>query len=127
MNINLSMYSKDPLYEQIIKEIKRNILNNEVVSGEQMPSIRQLAKDLEVSVITVKKAYDSLESENYITTIPGKGTYVAELDTSKIRAKKIVKIEQELKQLVDEAKSIQLSESELINLINKAFKEEENG
>ncbi|MFL2136683.1 GntR family transcriptional regulator [Ruoffia sp. FAM 24228] len=123
MNINLSKYSKEPLYEQIINEIKRNILSGDLEPAVRLPSIRQLSKDLEVSVITVKKAYDTLENENYIATIPSKGTYIAELDASIIRSKKLLNIEKEINILVQEAKSIQLSKSDFINIVDEKYEE----
>lgn len=123
LNINLSKYSKEPLYEQIINEIKRNILSGDLEPAVRLPSIRQLSKDLEVSVITVKKAYDTLENENYIATIPSKGTYIAELDASIIRSKKLLNIEKEINILVQEAKSIQLSKSDFINIVDEKYEE----
>ncbi|MDK7160549.1 GntR family transcriptional regulator, partial [Pauljensenia sp. UMB3104] len=69
MKITLSKFSKEPLYQQIVQELKRNILSGELQEEEQLPSIRQLAKDLEVSVITVKKAYEKLEQENFLMTV----------------------------------------------------------
>lgn len=123
LNINLSKYSKEPLYEQIINEIKRNILSGNLEPAVRLPSIRQLSKDLEVSVITVKKAYDTLENENYIASIPSKGTYIAELDVSIIRSKKLLNIEKEINILVQEAKSIQLSKSDFINIVDEKYEE----
>ena len=123
LNINLSKYSKEPLYEQIINEIKRNVLSGDLEPAVRLPSIRQLSKDLEVSVITVKKAYDTLENENYIATIPSKGTYIAELDASIIRSKKLLNIEKEINILVQEAKSIQLSKSDFIKIIDEKYEE----
>ena len=77
MNIIISNSSNTPIYEQIKEQIKNKIVSNELKTGELLPSIRNLAKDLRVSVITTKNAYDELEREGYVETIPGKGTYVA--------------------------------------------------
>ena len=77
MDIIISNSVDTPLYEQVKEQIKNKIVANELKAGELLPSIRSLAKDLRISVITTKNAYDELEKEGYVETIPGKGTYVA--------------------------------------------------
>ena len=77
MDIIISNSSNIPLYEQVKEQIKNKIVSNELKTGELLPSIRSLAKDLRISVITTKNAYEELEREGYVETIPGKGTYVA--------------------------------------------------
>ena len=77
MNLIISNSSNTPIYEQIKEQITNKILSNELKTGELLPSIRSLAKDLRISVITTKNAYEELEREGYVETIPGKGTYVA--------------------------------------------------
>ena len=77
MNIIISNSSDVPLYEQVKEQIKNKIVSNELKAGEILPSIRNLAKDLKISVITTKNAYDELEREGYVQTIQGKGTYVS--------------------------------------------------
>lgn len=76
LQIIIANDSDKPIYEQIVEQIKEEILNGKLLSGELLPSIRNLAKDLRISVITTKKAYEELEKESYIETIPGKGCYV---------------------------------------------------
>ena len=76
MDIIISNSSNVPLYEQVKEQIKNKIVSNELKAGELLPSIRSLAKDLRISVITTKNAYDELEREGYVETIQGKGTYV---------------------------------------------------
>ena len=93
MNIIISNSSNTPIYEQIKEQIKNKIVSNELKTGELLPSIRNLAKDLRVSVITTKNAYDELEREGYVETIPGKGTYVANKNIELIKEEQLQKIE----------------------------------
>ena len=123
MKITLSKFSKEPLYQQIVQELKRNILSGELQEEEQLPSIRQLAKDLEVSVITVKKAYEKLEQENFLMTVPYQGTYVAHLDTDLIEAKILAEIDQGLGEIATKAKSIGLSAQDLAQRIQDRMEE----
>lgn len=85
MDIIISNSVDTPLYEQVKEQIKNKIVANELKAGELLPSIRSLAKDLRISVITTKNAYDELEKEGYVETIPGKGTYVANKNTELIK------------------------------------------
>ncbi len=91
MNIIISNSSNTPIYEQIKEQIKNKIVSNELKTGELLPSIRNLAKDLRVSVITTKNAYDELEREGYVETIPGKGTYVANKNIELIKEEQLQK------------------------------------
>ena len=93
MNIIISNSSNTPIYEQIKEQIKNKIVSNELKTGELLPSIRSLAKDLRISVITTKNAYEELEKEGYIETIPSKGTYVADKNIELIREEQLQKIE----------------------------------
>ncbi len=102
MNIIISNSSNKPIYEQIKEQIKNKIVSNELKIGEQLPSIRILAKDLRISVITTKNAYEELEKEGYVETIPGKGVYVANKNIELIREEQLQKIED----LIDTAVSI---------------------
>ena len=77
MNIIISNLSEQPIYEQITTQIKDLIIKGELKEAEMLPSIRNLAKELKISVITTKRAYEELERDGYITTVPGKGSYVA--------------------------------------------------
>lgn len=119
MNINLSRFSKTPLYQQIIDEIKRNILNGKLQEREQLPSIRALARDLDVSVITVKKAYESLEQAGFLMTIPSQGTYVAELNLELLEEKIRAEIDDYLDAIVSRAQTINLSTEDLQALIQR--------
>ncbi|AXY26236.1 GntR family transcriptional regulator [Suicoccus acidiformans] len=124
MIINLNKKSKIPLYEQIISEIKRNILTEKIKSNEQLPSIRKLAKSLDVSVITVKNAYDNLETEGYIETVSGRGSYVAELNQDLLKEKVEEKIKDYMTSLVIEAHKINMSKEALIKILEDIYEKE---
>ena len=85
MNININNSSTVPLYEQIQNQIKTQILNGTLAPGEGLPSIRNLAKELKVSIITSKRAYEELEKEGFVETVTGKGTFVAKQNTERMK------------------------------------------
>ena len=95
--------SEHPIYEQIKQQIKENILKGYVSSGEHLPSMRELAKDLQVSLITTKRAYEDLEKDGFVTTIRGKGTFVKEQDNSILKEKQFFVIENLAKSMTKEA------------------------
>lgn len=118
MKIVISNSSKQPIYEQITYQIKEEIIKGVLSENTALPSIRNLAKDLEVSVITTKRAYEELEKEGYINTIPGKGTFVASQNIEDIKDKKNKMIEESLIKIIDECKVFEISRKELIEMIN---------
>src|SRR5690554_5953249 len=85
MNILISTLSQTPIYEQIQEQIKEMVLTGKLKSGEQLPSIRLLSKDLKVGVVTVKRAYEELEKEGIVIILQGRGCFVAEIDAEKIK------------------------------------------
>ena len=89
MRIIISNSSEDPIYEQIVKQIKNQIINGELTEQESLPSIRKLAGELSISVITTKRAYEELEREGYIDTVGGKGSFVASQNKEFLREKKM--------------------------------------
>ena len=94
MNVIISNASGMPIYEQIVSQIKQKILSGELMEGEMLPSIRALAKDLRISVITTKRAYDELEHEGLICTVAGKGCFVAARNKEWVREELLRKIEE---------------------------------
>ncbi|SMC22714.1 GntR family transcriptional regulator [Clostridium acidisoli DSM 12555] len=108
MNIIISNSSGEPIYKQISSQLKNLIFNGELLEGESLPSIRSLAKDLKISVITTKRAYEELENEGFIYTLPGKGSYVSAQNMEILREKKIKIIEDKLSEAVDASKLIEL-------------------
>lgn len=124
MNIIISNSSNTPIYEQIKEQIKNKIVSNELKTGELLPSIRSLAKDLRISVITTKSAYEELEKEGYVETIPGKGTYVANKNIELIREEQLQKIENLIDTAVSIAKISNISKQEIKNIIEILYEEE---
>src|SRR5699024_3250945 len=93
MKILLKNSSERPIYEQIKQQVKENILKGYVAPGEHLPSMRELAQDLSVNVITTKRAYEDLEKDGFVFTIRGKGTFVKEQDSSIFKEKQFIDIE----------------------------------
>lgn len=124
MNLILSNASGAPIYEQIYTQLKAAILTGELQEGEALPSIRQLAKDLRISVITTKRAYDELERDGFICTVAAKGCYVAPKNTELIREEHLRQLEEHLRAAAKLAALCALSDEELFDLY-KTIKEEE--
>ena len=113
MQLYIDNRSGAPIYDQIYSQIKDAILSGQVTEGEALPSIRALAKDLRISVITTKRAYDELESEGFIYTLPGKGCFVAERSTELLREENLRKIESHMQEIRRLANACRLTEREL--------------
>ena len=113
MDLIISNASGKPIYEQICTQIKNAILSGELSPGDALPSIRALAKDLRISVITTKRAYDELEGEGFIYTLPGKGCFVAERSTELLREDNLRKIEGHMQEIRRLASACRLTEDEL--------------
>lgn len=123
MNIIISNTNNRPIYEQIYSQIKAAILSGELPEGELLPSIRSLAKDLRISVITTKRAYDELEKDGYIYTVAAKGCYVAEKNTQIIREEHLKQLESHLRAALELAPICGLSTGDVIDLIHVFEKE----
>lgn len=113
MQLYIDNRSGAPIYDQIYSQIKDAILSGQVTEGEALPSIRALAKDLRISVITTKRAYDELESEGFIYTLPSKGCFVAERSTELLREENLRKIESHMQEIRRLANACRLTEQEL--------------
>lgn len=118
MNIFIDNKNDMPIYEQVYRQIKNQIINNDLCEDEALPSIRNLAKDLRISVITTKRAYDELEKEGFIYTIAGKGCFVAHKNTELIKEENLKKIEKYIEKISDLAVSAGLSKQDIIEMIN---------
>ena len=105
MEIIISNSSGKPIYEQITSQIKNGILTGALSEGEALPSMRQLAKDLRISVITTKRAYEDLERDGFLTNVPGKGCFVAVKNPEFLREESLRMVEEALQRAVDAAKS----------------------
>lgn len=116
LEIFIANNGNQPIYEQIYTQIKNQIISGAVKEGEALPSIRTLAKDLRISVITTKRAYEELEREGYIYTVAGKGCFVAEKNLEIIREENLKKMEEHMKQAWELASSCGIKEQELIEM-----------
>lgn len=123
MNIIISNANNEPIYEQIIRQIKLAIISGELTEGEILPSIRNLAKDLRISVITTKRAYDELEKDGYINSVSGKGSYVAPKNTEILRETHLRQIEEYIRKIMSIAPACKLSTSDIIEMIKIISKE----
>ncbi len=123
MNIIIRNSNDRPIYEQIYDQIKLAILSGELQEGQPLPSIRALAKDLRISVITTKRAYDELEQDGYLYTVAGKGSYVAEKNTQIIREETLKQLEGHLQEALRLAPLCGLSTEAIIVLIRMLEKE----
>lgn len=123
MQIIISNSSKEPIYEQITNQIKASILTSELQEGAALPSIRQLAKDLKISVITTKRAYEELEKAGFIYSIVGKGSFVAEQNLEVMREKKLKVIEEQLSAVITNSREIGLPLNELQQLLKILYEE----
>ena len=116
MDIIISNASGRPIYEQIYAQIKNAVVSGELSAGDALPSIRALAKDLRISVITTKRAYDELERDGYINTVAGKGCYVAPKDVNLVRESQLVEIEQCMRRMLELAGPLGLGRVELAEM-----------
>lgn len=123
MKLIISNNSPIPIYEQIKTAIIDQIISNELEENEPLPSIRTLAKDIRVSVLTVKKAYDELESEGYIFSIQGKGTFVASKNTDLIKENAQKEIENHIESAIELAKRYDLDKDTILELIEILYGE----
>lgn len=121
MKIVLLNGSSTPLYEQIMNAIKENVKSGTLEAEEQLPSVRQLSKELGVSILTVKKAYDTLEAEGFIVVRQGLGTFVAPMNPNLLREEKQKELEASLMQACRLARAIELGESDLMELLQYIY------
>ena len=126
MNIIISNASSLPIYEQIYTQIKNAVLLGDLAEGDLLPSIRQLAKDLRISVITTKRAYDELERDGFVYTVAGKGSYVAAKNTCIIREGQLKEIEEHMREIIRLAPACELSREDLIEQFRVIIEEEYN-
>ena len=117
MDLIISNASGKPIYEQICTQIKNAILSGELSPGDALPSIRALAKDLRISVITTTRAYDELERDGFIDRVPGKGCYVAEKNLELVREAHLKQIENHMNAIVDLAAGCSLTEEEAMEML----------
>lgn len=121
MNIFIDNKSGIPIYEQIYTQIKAQIISGSLAEDDPLPSIRNLAKDLRISVITTKRAYDELEREGFIYTIAAKGCFVAPKNVELLREENLKKIEEYMDKILQLAATCGLQKKDIIEMINYAL------
>ena len=124
MDIIISNASGQPIYEQICRQLKGAIATGKLKPGEALPSIRALARDLRISVITTKRAYEELERDGFICTVAGKGSFVAQQDVELARESSLREIELHLQSALELSRQIELPISELQNILHVLSEEE---
>lgn len=124
MNIVISSTNNLAIYEQIVRQIKEAIIIGNLSEGDILPSIRSLAKDLQISIITTNRAYEELEKEGLIYSVAGKGFYISKQNTEMLREKKIQAIELTMLELVKECKRAEITKSNIFDMINVLWEEQ---
>ena len=125
VTILIDTKSGEPIYNQIYSQIKNQIISGELRENDMLPSIRGLAKDLRISFITTKHAYEELEQEGFIYTLPGKGCYVAPKNTEILREENLKRIEKHIEDIASLASSCNLSRNDIIEMITFFMEEKE--
>ena len=118
LHIVISNQSGKPIYEQIAEQIKALIISGELQEGDALPSMRLLAKELRISVITTKRAYEELEREGFLTSITGKGSFVAGKNTEFLKEEQLRKVEGHLQEAVKAAQLCGMEKQELLDTLN---------
>ncbi|MDE7415964.1 MAG: GntR family transcriptional regulator [Lachnospiraceae bacterium] len=116
MNLIINHTSMQPVYEQIMCQIKDKIIHGELIEETMLPSVRTLAKDIKVSALTVKKAYDQLEAEGFVVTVHGKGSFVACANQAQMLEEKKKEVEAEFEQTIRKARSCGMEDKEIQEL-----------
>lgn len=124
MNLLIDNKSGSPIYEQICTQIKNQIISGVLKEDEALPSIRNLAKDLRISVITTKRAYDELEKEGFVYTVAAKGCFVAPKNVELLREENLRKIEEHIEQIMQLAAACNLSRDDIVKMIDCLAEEE---
>ena len=123
MDIIISNSSDKPIYEQVSSQIRNKIMDGTLESGEMLPSMRALAKDLHISVITVQRAYEDLTRDGFIETVSGKGSFVASQNKEFIQEEQLRKAEELLQQVVDIGRSHGISYEQMANILKMLYEE----
>ena len=123
MKIVISTTVNMPIYEQIVNQIRDAVIRGELKEGEGIPSIRVLARDLQVSVITTKRAYEELEKEGVIESVPGRGFYVCRQNNDHLREKQLMQIEKRFSDLIKECRSAGMNLEDILEMIQVLYNE----
>lgn len=123
MHIILNHSSMVPIYEQLMEQIKSKIIENQLVEGAVLPSVRALSGELRISALTVKKAYDKLEEEGFVTTVHGKGTYVTASDKQLALEARRKTVEDDFEKVIDRALAMGMNREEIREVVNILLEE----
>lgn len=123
MELYISNSGQEPIYAQITRQIKAKILNGELQQGDALPSIRLLAKELRISVITTKRAYEDLEADGFITTMPGRGSFVAPQTPALHREESLKQVEEHLQHAIDAARRGGITKDEVRETLDLLWEE----
>lgn len=123
MNIILSNSSGKPIYEQITTQIKQMIMSGDLHAGDPLPSMRLLAKELRISVITTKRAYEDLARDGFITNVVGKGSFVAENNSELLREESLRRVEESLQEAIDRAKAARLTREDFLEVLDMLWED----
>ena len=123
MDIIISNSSGKPIYEQIADQVKEQIMAGALAAGDALPSMRLLAKELRISVITTKRAYEELERDGFLENVPGKGCFVAPQNRELLREAQLRRVEEKLTQAIEEARRGAVSLEELKEMLTELYKE----
>lgn len=124
MKVIISNNSEEPIYLQIVNQIKQQILMGEIKENEMLPSMRALAKDLGISFITTKRSYEELERQGLINTVPGKGCFVSHFNKELVYEAKMREIEEKLEEAIDLSKIIGLDKKDLFLILESLYEGE---
>ena len=125
MRLVISNRSGVPIYEQIKNQVKEAIFAGEISEDEMLPSIRQLARDLKISVITTTRAYSDLEDEGFVVNVQGKGCFVLPQNKEMLRENALKKIEEHLEEAINAAKAGKIARAEVVQILDLLYEEEE--
>ena len=123
MDIIISNSSGKPIYEQIVDQVKEQIMAGALAAGDALPSMRLLAKELRISVITTKRAYEDLERDGFLENVPGKGCFVAPQNRELLREAQLRRVEEKLTQAIEEARRGAVSLEELKEMLTELYQE----
>lgn len=127
MNILISQLSQTPIYEQVENQIRQEILDGALKGGEMLPSIRGMAKDLGIGVITVKRAYDDLCQEGYLVSLQGRGVFVAEINVNQEHMLRVERLKEQMVQIKEYCDTSAISKEELVKVIDEIYGGKNNG
>ena len=123
MHIIINHTSMTPIYEQIVSQIRADIINGDLVPGTALPSVRMLSRELKISALTVKKAYDNLEQEGLTVTVHGKGTYIAASNTELMKEEKRKEVEADLELAIQKGRRYGMQDEEIKELFSLILEE----